>query len=77
MTCHQCLIKWVQGGSRISGGGTRYYISEVSDDGTEWSSRPSIAETVLNGEALCMFHLKAVWADILFALKKEEWNQYD
>jgi hypothetical protein len=78
MTCHQCLIKWVEGGSLydpINGG--RYYISEVSEDGTEWSSRPSIAETVLNGEALCMFHLKAVWADILFALKKEEWNQYD
>ncbi len=75
MTCHQCLIKWIEGGSlfdRINGG--RYYISEVSEDGTEWTSRPSKAETVLNGEALCMFHLKAVWHDILFAFRcQEQW----
>lgn len=73
MTCHQCLILWIKGGSvydRHRGG--RYYISEISEDGTEWTAFPSLAETSLDGEALCMFHLKERWADILYKLHEEE-----
>lgn len=75
MICHQCLIKWVEGGSLYdTRRGGRYYVSEVDDSGTEYIAFPSKAETVLNGEALCMFHIKTVWHDILFAFDlQEQW----
>lgn len=60
LECHACLTEWAMNGSYCYN--MARCTTSAEDNMIHWVAK---AVTVLDGEALCIYHLKNRWANIL------------
>lgn len=60
--CHGCLTEWAMNGSHYDTLNRMRCTTPADAEDKQWVQP---AATILDGEALCIYHLKNRWANIL------------
>lgn len=69
LQCHGCLTEWAVNGSHYDTVNRMRCTTPADAENEHWV-QPAV--TILDGEALCIPHLKQRWIDILFEIDKEQ-----